>query len=143
MTSIGTVISFPTPLYQNFPIQAQFYQPSRFVISSITLGQTTIITATQNMNFVIGQEVRLIIPPQFGSYQLNEQTGFVLSLPALNQVEINIDSSMNVDPYIAATSSIQAQILPVGDVNTGIQNANGSQNVSTFIPGSFQDISPV
>ncbi len=144
MTSIGTVISYPIPLYQNVPIQAGFYQPSQFFILDITLGQTTIVTASTNMNYVIGQEIRLLIPPSFGSIQLNNQTGFVLSLPAANQVEINIDSSIGVDAFIASTATTQqAQIVAIGDLNNGIISSFGRNIPSTNIPGAFINISPL
>ncbi len=138
-----TVISYPIPLYQNMPIRADFYQPSRFVISAVTLGQTTIITTTEDMNYVVGQEVRLLIPPTYGCTQLNGITGFVLSLPALDQVELNIDSSVGVNAYIEADSLIQvAQIVAIGDINSGIISSTGENIPTTNIPGAFINISP-
>lgn len=134
----------PIALYNNLPIEPQFYQPSRFVISSIALGRTTIVTATENMNYVISQLVRLLIPPSFGSYQLNEVEGYVLSLPTPDSVEISIDSLRNVDPFvIPPTSTDSAQILPVGDISSGSINTNGRTGNVTFIPGSFINISPL
>lgn len=93
MASVGTVVSNPVPLYSNPPIEPQFYQPSRFVIQDITLGAVTTITATADMNYVVGQEVRLLIPPLFGAQQLNNTRGIVLSIPAANQVTIGINST--------------------------------------------------
>lgn len=146
----GTVISYPIPANQNEPIHSAYFQPSRFVISDISLGQTTIVTATTAMNYVIGQEIRLIIPPMYGSYQLNNETGFVLSLPASNQVEVSINSSQNVDAFIAFTPTIpitqgysQAQIVAIGDTNTGATNGNGNMDTLTYIPASFINISPL
>lgn len=142
MTSVGTVISYPIPPYANVPIQSDFYQPSQFFISAITLGQTTTVTTTTDNNYVIGQEVRLIIPPSFGCRQLNQQTGIVLSLPAPNQVEININS-IGYDQFIASSAPSKAQILAIGDVNTGQTNTNGIISSLTFVPGSFINISPL
>lgn len=138
---MGSMFPGPVPPYTNPAIEPQFYQPSRFVISGITLGQTTTITTTQNTNYVVGQEIRLIIPQSFGSNQLNEKTGFVISLPASNQVEVNINSSQNVDAFINSTASTKAQILAIGDVNTGVTNSQGRVNNGTYIPGSFINIS--
>jgi len=137
-----TVISYPIPPYSNLPINAQYYEPSRFVISAISLGQTTIITTTINNNYVIGQLVRLIIPPSFGTRQLNEQEGYVISIPAANQVELNI-YSVGFDLFINSTATTQAQILAIGDINSGTQNSNGRSNTGTFIPGAFINISPL
>lgn len=135
----------PTPPYNNPPIEPQFYQPSRFEISNVTLGKTTIITTVDDMNYVIGQSVRLLIPYGFGCTQLNEKTGFVISLPSDNEVELNIDSSINVDAYISASSAFttRAQILAIGDLNNGTVNPSGRVMQSTGIPGSFINISPL
>lgn len=136
-----TVLSPPIPLYQNLPIEAQWYAPSQFFISAVTLGIVTIVTTTENMNFSIGQQIRLLIPPTFGCRQLNGVLGYVLGIPAPNQVTLNIDSSMNVDPFILSNAKTQAQIIPVGDINQGATNYGRSCN-KTFIPGSFINISP-
>src|SRR5690348_14578532 len=109
----------PIPPYNNVPINAQFYQPSRFVISSIILGLTTLVTTTISNNYVIGQLVRLIIPEENGCSQLNEQTGYVLSLPSPTQLEISIDSS-GVNPFISASGPVLPQILAIGDINNGL-----------------------
>jgi len=137
------VISQPIPAYQNLPIRADFYEPSQFFISAITVGQPdTIVTTSVNHNYVIGQEVRLLIPPSFGSRGLSGQTGIVIEIPSANQVTLNI-VSVGVDAFIASTNTTQsAQIVAVGDINTGVTNANGRQMNGTYIPGSFVDISP-
>ena len=144
---IGPVISYPIPAYSNLPINAQFYQPSRFVISAISLGRTTTVSTTQNVNYVIGQQVRLIIPPTFGTRQLNEQTGYVISIPNPNQVTLNINST-GFDAFINSSATTQAQILGIGDVNTGYTSPSGRSilptngNTNIVIPGSFINISP-
>jgi len=70
----------PTPLYNNVPIHPEYYQPSRFVISNVSLGQTTFVTTTVNHNYVIGQNIRLIIPPFNGCRQLNGSQSYVISM---------------------------------------------------------------
>lgn len=141
MTVLTGVVSYPIPAYANVPIHAEFYQPSRFVISGVSLGYTTTVTTTLDHNYVIGQECRLIIPASFGCWQLNERKGFVLSIPATNQVVLDINSTRNIDPYFASTAQTAvAQILAIGDVNEGQINANGPLNTLTYIPGSFINI---
>mgnify|MGYP001559375828 CR=1 FL=1 len=135
------VISYPTPIFQNLPIRADFYQPSVFNISAITLGLTTTVTTSVAHNYVIGQEVRLLIPPSFGSRQLNNKKAFVITIPSNTQVELRLNSQF-VDAFILASSNIQvAQILAIGDINNGQVNAN-VQDQATNIPGSFINISP-
>jgi hypothetical protein len=140
------VIGGPIAPYSNVPIEPQFYQPSQFVITAISLGATTAITmanGTNNVapNYVIGQEVRLIIPPSFGSRQLNGQSGYVLSIPSANQVELAINS-IGVDSFILSSDPTQAQILAIGDISSGPINSSGRVNQGTFIPGSFINVSP-
>lgn len=141
MAQQGGVISYPIPAYQNLPIDSDFYQPSRFVISAITRGKTTLVTTTTDLNYVVGQQVRFIIPPSFGIRQLNEQTGYVLSIPSPTQVVVDIDSSF-MDAYIASLATTPAQILGIGDINSGRINSTGRINTGTYILGSYINISP-
>jgi hypothetical protein len=137
----NTVISFPVPAYQNLPIEPQYYAPSQFFISGISLGILTIVTTSVNHNYSIGQLVRLLVPNGFGTRQLNEMLGYVTSIPALNQVMVNIDSS-RFDPFFLNTViATQPQIVAVGDVNTGTINTNGNTLEILTIPGSFTNIS--
>ena len=134
-------ITGPIPAYSNPPIQPQFYEPSRFQISAITLGATTTVTTTITHNYVVGQQVRLIIPPTFGTRQLNEQTAFVISIPASNQVVLDL-FTVGLDPFIASSAPTKAQILAIGDINSGIISNTGRVLSSTNIPGSFINVSP-
>lgn len=138
-----TVISYPIPAYQNVPIQANYYLPSRFVIEDITLGVTTFVTTSENVNYTLNQQVRLLIPLLYGSYQLNGFTGYVISIPQPNQVELSIDSSINVDAFINSNDTTEkAQVVAIGDIGNGAINAQGRMDNGTYIPGSFINISP-
>jgi hypothetical protein len=138
----NTVLSPPIPAFQNVPIASQFYQPGLFFISAIGLGTTTTITTSVNHNYTLGQSVRLIIPRIFGSRGLNGQIGNVISIPAANQVILDI-SSIGIDPFILSSATTKAQILAIGDVNNGFINISGLSNQTTFILGSFINISPL
>lgn len=140
----NTVISFPIPPYSNVPIQPQYYQPRRFVISAITLGVQTTVTTSVNHNYVIGQEVRLLIPIGYGSRGLSGQSGYVISIPAPNQVLLTINS-VGIDQFISASLAQSPQIIAVGDINTGIISSTGMVlpiGQVPGIPGSFENISP-
>lgn len=126
----------------NPPITPQFYNPSRFVISNIALGQTTTVTTLLDNDYVIGQQVRLIIPPSFGCRQLNESSSFVIQILSPTQVVLDLNSAQNVDPFVASSATTKAQILPIGDINSGIVNSTGRKNNIIFIPGSFINVSP-
>ena len=129
----------PVPPYTNPPIEPQNYKPSRFVISGIALGPTTTVTTTANMNYVIGQQCRLLIPQSFGCRQLNEAKGYVISIPAANQVVLDIYSNGG-NPFTSSSATTVAQILAIGDVNTGVVNPTPSSE-TTYVPGSFINIS--
>lgn len=136
------VITFPVPYYNNnIPINADYYKPSRFVISNVTLGQTTIVQTKVDMNYVIGQLIRLFIPQGYGCTQLSGKIGYVISLPSSNQAEITIDSSQNVNQFIAGSETNSPAITPIGDVNSGIISATGRNIPITNIPGAFINIS--
>lgn len=131
----------PVALYNNFPINANYYEPSRFEITAITRGRTTTITTSDANNYVVGQQIRVLLPSEFGMYQINNQQGTVISIPASDQVEVTIDSSF-YDAYVSATSTNVPQIIAIGDFNSGIIAPAGRVIPSTNIPGSFINISP-
>ena len=139
---MSSPFSGPTPLYNNPPIQPQFYQPHSYDISNISLGSTTIVTTSVSNDYVIGQQVRLLIPLAYGSYQLNGSQSYVISLPAPDQVELSIDSRQNVNSFISSSFPTKAQIIAIGDINSGAINTSNNPE-STFIPGSFINISPI
>jgi len=72
------------------------------------------VTTSIDQNYVIGQLVRLDIPPGFGARQLNQQTGYVISIPAANQVVLTINS-FNVDAFQTSTQITKPQIVAIGD----------------------------
>lgn len=142
------VITYPTPPYSNPPIEPQFYLPKVFNISAIATGPTTIVTTSMDHDYVIGQWVRLLIPNKYGSTLLNEKQGMVISIPASDQVTLDIDSN-GVDAFVASPTYLpfQSKTLPqiaaIGDQNSGVINASGREPTGTFIAGSFINISPL
>ncbi len=136
--------SGPVAPERNPPINPQYYEPSRFVISDISEGINTVVTTTEPHNYVVGQEIRLLIPVFWGAYQLNNQTGFVINVPSSTQVTVSIDS-VGASPFNLSSPSPlypqEPQIIAIGDINSGALNQTRS-NTGTYIPGSFRDISP-
>ena len=141
MSYTPPLITGPIAPESNPPINPQYYLPSVFTISAIILGNTTIVTTSVNHNYVVGQTVRLLIPESYGSFQLNGQQGYVISIPAANQVTVSIVSN-NSNAFMIGATTTPAQIVAIGDVNTGPINATGRLNNSTLIQGSFINISP-
>lgn len=146
------VISSPVAVYSNVAIEPQNFTPSQFVITSISFGTSTTFTLANQINgtapnYVIGQEIRVNIPSNYGCYQLNGQSGFVIGLPASNQVLVSINS-VNSDPFIANPTFIVGQtktppqMVAIGNIAFGQINSSGSMSLGTNVPGSFQNISP-
>lgn len=132
----------PVAPESNPPINPQYYEPSRFVISAISLGKTTLVTTSISNNYVVGQNIRLLIAPTYGANQLNNKTGYVLSILSSTQVEVGINSQ-NTDAFNpSGTGTTQPQIIAIGDINSGQTNASGPSATITYIPGSFINISP-
>ncbi len=141
---MGFPYPYPGPVapYNNVPINPQYFQPRHFFIEDITLGFTTTITTTVDHDYVIGQQVRLLIPQWSGTRQLNEKSAYVIDIPADNQVTLDIDSN-GFNVFTSSSQPTQPQIVAIGDINTGKINASGNLITGTYIPGSYINISPL
>lgn len=130
---------------RNPPINPEFYQPSRFVISAISFGKSTTITTTEPNNYVKGQLVRFLIPAYYGARQMNNRSAYVITIPEDDQVVVDLDSrGFMTFSFIgpAAPNKMNVpQIIAMGDVNSGAINAAGRVMNGTYIPGAFIDIS--
>ncbi len=131
----------------NPTIEPQWFAPSAFPITAIALGPTTTVTVSDAFgvacNYVVGQQVRFVIPPFYGTYQLDGKEGFVTSVPGTNQVVVSINTAQNYNAFVASPpySTTVAQLLAIGDVNTGPINTSRTGN-QTYVQGSFINISP-
>jgi hypothetical protein len=121
----------------------QYYAPWKFKITAITFGRTTLVTldipATTSLNYSVGQQVRFVIPPLNGCRQLNGVSAYVLSIPAVDQVELNIDT-VGGDPFVVSSSNQYPWLLPAGDINNGTSNTS-RDSISLTVPGAFINIS--
>lgn len=137
-----SIISYPTPLYQNMPINSSYYSPQRFNISAIALnGSTIAVTTSTAHDYVVGQQVRLIIPPGYGSRLLNGSQGYVIVVNSTTQVTLDIPS-YNVDAFADPGIGAGAQILAIGDINSGQISSTGNTGIVNYPPGAFINISP-
>ena len=71
------------------------------------------------------------------------QQGNVIAIPATDQVVVNINS-LNSNQFITNPSFFisPAQIIAIGDVNSGILSSSGRDIIKPLLPGSFENISP-
>lgn len=127
-TSTNNAGSFKKVLYP------QLYLPQDVVVSSVTTGATTTISTAMQHGLHVGQEVALRVPSAWGTTQLNSLPntsipgspiyGYVVSVTDLQNAVISINSigytAFNSNqPFASVAGQSFAQILPVGDVNSG------------------------
>jgi hypothetical protein len=127
----------------NPPINPQYYQPRVYEIMSITLGALTRVVTTLPHDYVIGQNVRLLIPEPYGAQELNGEQGYVVAIPSANSLVVAINS-MGGNPFIPTPTfgPTPPQIIAIGDINFGLISSTGRSLPATDIPGSFINISP-
>lgn len=126
-TSTSNVGSFKKVLYPDL------YLPDVSFISAITLGATTTISTTTQNQIHVGQEVGFRIPSVWGTAELNELPnliipgqpvyGYVVSVTDVQNFVVSINSSsytaFNSNLAFSSSGRTFAQVVPVGDVNSG------------------------
>lgn len=134
----------PTPAYNNPAPVPQFFAPSVYQIIAISLGVNTTVTTAIDHNYLVGQLIRLHIPPTYGSYQLTDTQGYVISIPSADSVVVEINSLLS-NAFVASPTygPTKPQICAIGDINSGTTNATGRVNNGTTIPGAFINTSPI
>jgi hypothetical protein len=111
--------------WRRIPFDARYY-PRRRYIASISLATSAVIVLTVTHGFTVGQQVRMIVPSEFGMTQMNNLLGTVTAInTTTNSITVNIDSS-GFTAFAFPTSAVAAagvtfaQVVPVGEaaVNT-------------------------
>lgn len=127
---------------RNPPITPWYYIPRAAFIASIVQGQTTTVNTVHDQNYVVGQIVKILLNSNNGCRGLNNREFIVISVPSLTQVILDVNSLLET-PFVLTASNTEPQIVPVGDYNSGAINNQGRVNNSTYIQGSFINISPL
>lgn len=134
-------ISYPRPLYSNPTVNAQYYMPSVFNITAISKGTLTAVTTADDHNYVAGQQVRFMIPIDYGMRQLNGVEAFIVNVTASDSFEVDVNS-LEFDNFSNPGTGTKAQVKAIGDVNSGILSSTGVNIPIVTILGSFRNISP-
>lgn len=100
------------------------FYPRRRTITKITKAAQAVVTLSVTHQFTVGQQVRAVVPSQFGMTQMNGLLGTVVAIDtstSVNSITLDIDSSA-FDTF-AWPTTLQgpfqaAEIVPVGQ-NTG------------------------
>lgn len=130
-----SIVTYPTPVYQNLPIETQFYLPRLAEITAITQGMTTTFTTESNI-FYKGQLVRFIIPPSCGIRELNGKEAYILEVLSDTQFIADINTE-GFNAFTVSTSLQLPQVLPIGTYINGVANVENAQNVQTYPNGTF------
>jgi hypothetical protein len=101
--------------------QDRFYPKSR-LITAITLATSAVITMSVTHGYTVGQQVRIIVPSEFGMTQINGLLGTITAVTSgsTNTITVDIDSS-GFTAFAYPTSAIAAsgvsfpQVVPVGE----------------------------
>lgn len=122
------------------------YSPHIEDISSISQATQAVVQTDEDHSFVIGNQVQFFIPPQYGMRQLNNLKGYVINVPASNQIVVDIDtttfSAFTIPTPPTYVVYNPAQVTAIGDINTGTQNPGGVVPNPNTIPGAFKNQFP-
>jgi len=132
----------PQAPQRNPPIREEFYTPQSFQISAITsnsFDNTQITTAVSN-DFVVGQQVRFVIPPLCRMQALNGQNLYITQI--LDDQNFIVDFDVRSENAFNPTGdpSQLPLVNPTGDINSGPINNDGAINNIIYIDGSFRNI---
>lgn len=135
----------PVSAENNPPIVPQYYRPGVYYITAITRGRETIITTNKANQYVVGQQVRFVIPDTYRMIELNGMQAFIQNIIDTTSFLIRLDSSQyndfDANPSYGPT---RPQVMAIGDINSGVPaNASGRTNQGTTPPGAFINTSPL
>jgi hypothetical protein len=116
--------------------------PSSLLITAITQSVPMVITVqignptTEANTYIVGMNVRLLVPRSYGMYQANNLVGTILVINGSN-FTLSLDSSQ-FDPFVIPSGNVEqpASIAPFGSRN--LQYTNGT---SEFVP--FQSLNNI
>lgn len=102
-----------------------FYPRHRF-ISKITQASQAVVTLTVTHGYTVGQEVRVIVPSDYGMVEINELSATIVAIDTTpttgNTITLNIDSSSFTAfafPVNADVPFSPAMIVPIGEAAIG------------------------
>ena len=106
--------------WRRVPFDARFYPRNR-VITSISKAASAVIVMSVTHGFTVGQEVRFIVPSEFGMTEMNNRLGVITAInTTTNSITVDIDST-GFTTFAFPTSAIAAlgvtfaQVVPVGE----------------------------
>lgn len=135
----------PYAAESNPPIVPQYFRPGVFFVTDITKAKYAVVTTNVSNQYIVGQQVRFVIPNNYHMVQLNEQSGLVKAILSNVSFVVDIDTSQyNTFVPSPVYGPTRPQVMAIGDINTGVPaNVSGRINQGTTIPGAFINTSPL
>lgn len=105
---------------RRIPFDARFYPRRRF-ITAITQAASAVVTLSVTHGYIVGEQVRIVVPSAFGMTQINGLLGTVTAInTTTNTITLNVDSTAFTafafpTSAVAAAGVTFAQIVPVGE----------------------------
>jgi hypothetical protein len=89
------------------------FEPDRFEITAATVELETVLTTDSNHGYELGWYVRVEIPEEYGM-QVDYKVGRVKSIPADDQIQVDIDTRQLAPFVVPVTIPRQvAQVMPI------------------------------
>lgn len=108
--------------------EPMFYPRHRY-ISAISKASQAVVKMTVTHGFTVGQEVRLVVPADYGMVEANGLQGQITAISTVNNtITLNIDSSAFTTfafPVSAAAPFSPAMVVPIGEgADESVANPN-------------------
>ncbi len=109
--------------FRVIPFDARYYPVNRR-ITAISQAAAGVITMSVTHGFTVGQLVRIIVPPNYGMIELNNQLVTITAIDLVNnRITINVNTA-GFTPFVFPSSAMAAvgqlvpQVVPVGEAAT-------------------------
>jgi len=106
LTNMAQIVLTGVSSYNPVKFQDIFYPRTR-VISAITLGTSTVIKMTVNHDFAVGDLVRVVVPDQFGTKEMNNAA---VEITAITDGTITVD--YNSTGHTAFAFPVTGSVIP-------------------------------
>ena len=120
--------------------QGQYYVPYVVEITAISNAYPTVVTTSPNHAYVVGNTARLYIPQAYGMSQANLLSATILAVSS-NTATMDLDTrGFDAFSVPSPAPAQPAQLVPVGDDNTGYKSPGAVPPEYQTVPGAFTPI---
>jgi hypothetical protein len=122
---------------QNPPVDPTVFSPRNFVVTNITNAIQSQVTTSAVNDYVVGQLVRMHVPRPYGMHQIDNLSGYIISIQSSTQFTTDINT-LFFDSFVASPTypgNTSPQVTAIGDKNL---NSATTSNNGPNISGAFQ-----